>query len=166
MRQYHQLQAFNRLSTDFGILTILTDDDNDLGSTGLCRQFIHQRLGAKISVGAKDFKGPLLVLQGTDDGVSLEFLTSQVVEKTCKKYPKKNIQYVKAQGVGHVLVMYATRQIWMEWPDSCFSGKGCKNDKGKCSTNTIGGTAPRPLDSYQGDLNYFLGYSLDPYQVA
>lgn len=119
-----------------------------------------------INVGGKDFKGPLLVIQGDADFVTPEPLTTKAVQETCKKYPKKRLEYVKAQSIGHIPVMYASRHVWLEWLDECFSGKGCKDDKGKCTTSTIGDKAPRPLDSYTGDLNYFLSPALEGYQVA
>ena len=70
---------------------------------------------------------------------------------------------MRAKGVGHVPVMYATRQIWLDWLDDRFSGV---TQPPFCSSEDIGGNAPRPLTEYQGDLNYFLEYSLSSYQVA
>ncbi|KAL2208474.1 putative secretory lipase [Sarocladium strictum] len=116
--------------------------------------------------GGKDFKGPLLVIQGDSDIFTPEPLTTKAVQETCKKYPKKKLEYVKAQSVSHIPAMYASRQIWLEWLDNCFYGNGCKSDKGKCTTSTIGDKAPRPLNSYTGDLNYFLSPALEGYQVA
>lgn len=119
-----------------------------------------------INLGGKDFKGPLLVIQGESDPVTPEPLTTRAVKETCKAYPKKKLDYVTARGIGHVPVMYASRQVWLDWLDECFSGKGCKDDKGKCSTSIIGDKAPRLLDSYTGELSYFLSPALEGYEIA
>lgn len=119
-----------------------------------------------VNLGGKDFKGPMLVIQGDNDFTTPEPLTTKAVQETCKKFPKKQLEYVKAKSVGHVPAMYASRQIWMDWLENCFNGKGCKSEKGKCSTSELGNDAPRPLNSYTGDLNYFLSPALEAYQVA
>lgn len=116
--------------------------------------------------GGKDFQGPMLVLQGSADNTLPEALTAKYVDKTCDSFPHKDLQYVKVNNVGHVPVMYATQQIWLEWLDKQFANRGRMDKKGQCSRQEIGSTAPRPLDEYQGDINYFLEYSLDSYQVA
>lgn len=118
------------------------------------------------TAGGKDFQGPMLVLQGMADNILPEHLTTKYVNKTCERYPHNELQYVKVKGVSHVPVMFAAQQIWLEWLDRRFSKQGSANNKGKCSQQEIGSNAPRPLSEYQGDLNYFLEYSLDSYQVA
>ena len=113
--------------------------------------------------GGKDFAGPMLVLQGDTDPAIPEELTTKYVNVTCQNYGNRGLHYVRAKGVGHVPVMYATRQIWLDWLDDRFSGV---TQPPFCSSEDIGGNAPRPLTEYQGDLNYFLEYSLSSYQVA
>lgn len=120
----------------------------------------------QINLGGKDFKGPMLVVEGFNDAIVPEPLTTRVVQETCKKVPKKSLEYVRAKGVGHVPLMYASRQVWLGWLDDCFFGKGCKSEKGKCEFSTIGENTPRPLDTYTGDLSYFLSPALEAYQVA
>lgn len=126
--------------------------------------------------GGKDFAGPMLVLHGTADRNIPEALTAKYVNETCAAFPRREIRYVKARAVGHVPALYATQQIWLDWLDERFSrgschgtptdGEHCRERRGGCSVQEIGGDAPQPLDHYQGDLNYFLEYSLDDYQVA
>ncbi|KAJ6445059.1 secretory lipase [Purpureocillium lavendulum] len=113
--------------------------------------------------GGKDFAGPMLVLQGDADPAIPEAVTTQYVNLTCQSYAYRGLQYVKAKGVGHVPAMYATRQIWLDWLDARFAGVGSLP---ACTSEEIGGDAPRPLGQYQGDLNYFLEYSLSPYGAA
>ncbi|POR38097.1 Secretory lipase [Tolypocladium paradoxum] len=126
--------------------------------------------------GGRDFAGPMLVLQGTADQNIPEPLTTEYVNKTCAAFPHREIRYVKASAVGHVPVLYATQQIWMDWLDERFaagSGHGKHKDpnardghRGACTVHEIGGDAPQPLEHYQGDLKYVLEFSLDTYQVA
>lgn len=127
----------------------------------------YSKLWADLTVaGGKDFQGPMLVLQGTADHILPETLTAKYVNKTCEKYPQNELQYVKVNSAGHVSVVYATQQIWLEWLDQRFSKRGPFHRKGTCSQLEVGSTAPRPLEEYQGEPNYFLEYSLDSYQVA
>jgi pimeloyl-ACP methyl ester carboxylesterase len=72
------------------------------------------------TVGGKDYQGPLLVIQGTADPTIPPALTTSFVNQTCQKYPQKELLYVKAKGIGHVPVMYATQQIWLSWLDERF----------------------------------------------
>lgn len=117
------------------------------------------------SVGGKKIQGPLLILHGTDDPNIPEQMVSVAVKRTCEKCPKEHIEYVRANAVGHVPIMYATQQIWLDWLEARFREKSASRSK-MCTIRTIGSKAPRPLDQYQGDLNYFLEAALDGYQVA
>ena len=115
--------------------------------------------------GGKDFAGPMLVIQGTNDLNVPEPFTTQAVKSTCDKYAHRGLTYVKATGVGHVPIMYALRQTWQNWLDERFSNGQVNGEKGCCETKTLGATL-RPSDEYQGDLNYFLEYAVDDYEVA
>jgi pimeloyl-ACP methyl ester carboxylesterase len=135
-----------------------------------------QSFGELTIPGGKDFAEPLLIVQGLADQTVPASVTTEVVEKTCAKFPHKEIQYIKAEGVDHVPVMYATQQIWLKWLDERFTsttnkrcdGGDCEGGatEGKCCSQTIGSTAPRPVKDYSGNLNYFLEYALDAYETA
>ncbi|KAF7563286.1 hypothetical protein G7046_g842 [Stylonectria norvegica] len=131
---------------------------------------------AKLTVaGGKDFRGPMLVIQGTADSVVSPDLTSEYVKRTCKSYASNGLHYLTVKGVDHVPVLYATQQRWLSWLDDRFERVHRKhrrsegqygNPPAKCTFETIGAKTPRPLDQYAGDLNYFLEYALDAYSVA
>ncbi|KYK59049.1 hypothetical protein DCS_00176 [Drechmeria coniospora] len=92
------------------------------------------------------------------------------------------IRYVKAKGVDHMPILFATQQIWLDWLDERFAsagdgderidkgkGKGKGEDaeaEGRYAVHEVGDDTPQPLDHYQRNLNYFLEYSLDDYQLA
>ncbi|KAI9158167.1 secretory lipase [Paramyrothecium foliicola] len=117
------------------------------------------------SAGRKEYEGPLLVLQGTRDNVTPDVAVSLAVNRTCEEQPGQHLEYVIANGVDHVPIMYATQQIWLDWLDARFAAKNTSCSR-KCSFRTIGSNAPRPVDQYQGDINYFLGIAMDAYQRA
>jgi pimeloyl-ACP methyl ester carboxylesterase len=114
--------------------------------------------------GNKDFQGPLLVLQGTDDNATPDIVTTEFVNLTCANFPDRQLDYVIAEEVDHVPIMYATQQQWLAWLDKRFDKRS--EEVGGCTVTHMGGTAPRPLTQYQGDLNYFLEYAVDGYTVA
>lgn len=91
------------------------------------------------AVGGKDFAGPLLVLQGDKDEATLEPLTTKYVNLTCERFPESELEYVVAEGVGHIPTMYATQQLWLEWLDERFGHGGGGKGGGGCSRRTIGG---------------------------
>lgn len=140
--------------------TVLTRDD-----------FVESYYAASWSnmtvAGGKDFKGPLLVIQGTDDAAIPENLTATFVDKTCEHFANRGLHYLTAEGIGHVPIMYATQQLWLDWLDERFKGSLHSSDEpGQCSFQHIGGTAPRPLDQYAGDMTYFIEYALDSYLIS
>ncbi|KAI9903764.1 hypothetical protein N3K66_000293 [Trichothecium roseum] len=122
------------------------------------------------AVGGKDFAGPLLVLQGSEDEATLEPLTTKYVNLTCERFPESELTYVVAEGVGHIPTMYATQQLWLEWLDERFragsrGGDGEGRGKGGCSRRTIGGETPVPGGQYQAESNWYMSFAVDAYQV-
>ncbi|KFA63653.1 hypothetical protein S40285_03183 [Stachybotrys chlorohalonatus IBT 40285] len=131
--------------------------------------------------GGKDFQGPLLVLHGTADGSIPESFTSDAVEATCKRYPRNQLHYVRAQNVGHTSILYATQQLWMDWLDDRFglghsSAEARSEDSShassqtaarkRCTVSAVGTDTPRPLSQYQSELSYYLMLSQDIYTIA
>jgi pimeloyl-ACP methyl ester carboxylesterase len=114
--------------------------------------------------GGKEIAGPLLVLQGLVDTTVPEVLTTAAVEATRTAYPNASIEYLRFDGVDHVPVMYASQRIWLDWIADRFSGKPARSGYTNAtyqSANTV-----MPVESYQGNLNYFLEYATAPYAVA
>lgn len=125
-----------------------------------------------VTVGGKDFAGPMLVLQGISDTLTTEPVAAALVNKTCAASPGRGLHYVKVAGSGHTSVLFAARQIWLDWLDERFfnrkslSGKTYHSGKGKCTSETVGTNSPRPLGQYQESTNFYLQIALDPYQAA
>lgn len=82
------------------------------------------------NAGRKPFKGPLLVLQGTEDVYVSYDVTTATVQDTCAAVPGSDLEYVVGNGTGHVPTLDATRQIWLGWIQDRFEAvpltqKGC-----------------------------------------
>ncbi|KAK0702389.1 Alpha/Beta hydrolase protein [Lasiosphaeris hirsuta] len=75
------------------------------------------------NAGHKDFKGPLLVLQGTEDSYVPYSITTKTVEDSWRRHPDHDLEYVVSQGVGHVPDLRATKSIWLRWIDDRLAGK-------------------------------------------
>lgn len=114
--------------------------------------------------GGKNISGPLLILQGTADTSAPKAVTDVYVNATCQQYPDVELEYATFEDVGHIPVMYAGQQLWLERVESLFARKK-RRSKG-CIRKMYGATSPTPLADYSGDLNYFLEYATSPYEVA
>jgi pimeloyl-ACP methyl ester carboxylesterase len=114
--------------------------------------------------GGRNISGPLLILQGSADTTVPKSVTDIYVNTTCQQYPDVDLEYATFEEVGHVPVMYASLQLWLERVEKLFtrthaSSKGCRRI-------IYGSSSPRPLTDYSGDLNYFLEYVTNTYEVA
>lgn len=103
------------------------------------------------NVGRKPFKGPLLVLQGTQDGYIPYDVTSATVEDTCDANPQGNLEYFVVNGTGHVPTLDATRQVWLKWIEDRFEGRAL--EKSGCARTDL--TSFLSLDRYQSVGNSF-----------
>lgn len=119
-----------------------------------------------VSVGGKDFQGPLLLLQGTADGIIPETLVTTVVNETCERFPHRGLHYVRAESISHVPILYAAQQLWLDWLSERFRGSPSGDETGHCSSQHMGRTAPRPLEQYTSDIGYFMQYALEAYSLA
>ncbi|KAK3314487.1 Alpha/Beta hydrolase protein [Apodospora peruviana] len=118
-----QLQLAREIEGGIGVLTQLMMTGNntvrqDYNKTWYADAFA--RLG---DAGRKDFKGPLLVLQGDQDPLVWYNVTMKTVEETCKRFPHRDLEVVVAKGVGHTPVLDATRPLWLRWIEDRFDGK-------------------------------------------
>lgn len=122
----------------------------------------------RITIGHGPFAGSLMVVQSTGDGTIPEKLVAENIKDTCKKLPKSDLTYVKALQVGHVSTLYTIRQTWLKWLDDKFSeARGRKHGKKtKCEFRTLGDKAPRPLEDYTGEINWYFQWARDMYTVA
>ncbi|EHY58275.1 hypothetical protein HRR83_004866 [Exophiala dermatitidis] len=113
------------------------------------------------SNGGQAFAGPMLVLQGTNDtSVFVDSVTS-AVNATCNAYRAGQLEYVTFEGVGHVSVLYAGQQIWLDWIADRFGGvdapRGCKR---------VHYQPQFAVEVYQKEAALFLEYPLYGYETA
>lgn len=73
--------------------------------------------------GAKQFKGPMLVLQGDSDVYVPLNVTEKVVAETLKKSPDGDLELYVARGVGHTPILHATKLYWLKWIDDRIDGR-------------------------------------------
>jgi hypothetical protein len=107
------------------------------------------------SNGERPFAGPMLVIQGDEDGNAIEKVTTAAVKKTCKIFPQSKLQYSMYEGVTHSPIMFAAHNQWINWISDRFDGveldEGCKEEvvrAGRGAENTL------------KDQNWFIEYSL------
>lgn len=78
------------------------------------------RLG---DAGRRDFKGPMLVVQGDVDTYVPYEVTHETVEATWELFPDNDLELLVAHGVSHVPVLFATSHLWLQWIEDRLSGK-------------------------------------------
>ncbi|KAH6889356.1 putative secretory lipase [Thelonectria olida] len=153
------LQLITELFTSNPTISLVKDS---FVNTVVAQQF------ADLTVsGGKNFKGPMLVIQGTADTTVIPAVTTDYVSKTCRRYSSNGLRYVQVEDAGHFPVLYAAQQTWMEWIDERFDRGSSLTWFGRCSSETIGTSTPRPLSNYNNrGVNYFLQIVTAAYQVA
>jgi hypothetical protein len=56
-------------------------------------------------------------------------ITAGTVAGTCAEFPDNELEFLVANGTGHVPVLSATKHIWLRWIEDRFEGvapqKGC-----------------------------------------
>ncbi|RYP38428.1 hypothetical protein DL768_010778 [Monosporascus sp. mg162] len=75
------------------------------------------------NAGRKPFRGPLLVVQGTEDVYIPYDITSATVRDTCEVNPENDLEYLVINGTQHTPTLHATRQTWLQWIQDRFEGK-------------------------------------------
>ncbi|KFH46560.1 hypothetical protein ACRE_025970 [Hapsidospora chrysogenum ATCC 11550] len=116
------------------------------------------------SSGRKAFKGPMLVLQGTDDLYVRYETTDSTVRDTCDSFPGAELEFLVLPGVAHVPALPATQPLWLRWIADRFEGRpvardGCHRRKLKSFL---------PIEQYQVHGNSFPQWAGSPeysYQV-
>lgn len=120
---------------------------------------------ALANAGRKAFRGPLLVLQGTEDVYIHYENTTTTVRDTCAAEPGEDLEYVVVNGTGHVPTLDATRQIWLGWIQDRFESVPLAK-KGCVRTDL---TSWLPLEQYKTSGNSFplwAGAAEYSYQVS
>lgn len=107
--------------------------------------------GRLANAGRKTFRGPLLVVQGTQDVYVPYEVTSATVQDTCAAIPGSDLEYLVVNGTGHVPTLDATRPIWLKWIEDRFEGRAL--EKSGCVRTDL--TSFLSLDRYQSVGNSF-----------
>ncbi|GAB7358744.1 hypothetical protein MBLNU230_g3973t1 [Neophaeotheca triangularis] len=107
------------------------------------------------SNGGKPVAGPMLVIQGTEDGNAILNVTTDGVRRTCEAYPESELEYVVFEGLGHVPVLYGGQHVWLDWVADRFRGVAA----GKCcSKETV--SPPRGVENIVPGRNWFISYNV------
>lgn len=104
--------------------------------------------------GGKPFAGPMLVIQGDEDGNANVNATAASVQQTCQMYPKNKLHYIQYSGISHVPVLYSGWHVWQEWIADRFRGVGLPEG---CVVNMA---SPARGQSNGAGQNWFLEYDL------
>lgn len=98
------------------------------------------------TVGDKQFAGPLLVIQGSEDVFIAAKTTNETVTNTANLYPNGSLSYMHVDKFGHTPIISGVRSLWMTWLDDRFRGK--KQQRGLQRTYVKG---------WLGDDKHFFG---------
>lgn len=93
----------------------------------------------RVAVSGKNFVGPLLLIVGTDDVVSVESINT-AVDRSCKADPDQALEMVTYSNMEHFPVIDASRQKWMDWIKGKFVNEGYNvtcGGKGVCGKKSV-----------------------------
>ena len=148
-------QISGGLATAFAFFTTEGDGEG-IARAGVNATWEAVAYGRLANAGRKEVKGPLLVIQGTEDAFVPYAVTTATMEDTCTLFPGNGIRYVVSNGTGHVPTLDASRMLWMGWIEERFEGKSV--DAGKC-----GGRSELesflPIERYQATGNSFVQWA-------
>ncbi|KAI4191159.1 MAG: hypothetical protein L6R41_000296 [Letrouitia leprolyta] len=113
-----------------------------------------------VGTGGMKIAGPMLVLQGTNDTNVPAPITTKYVNLTCTLFPESAIEYAVYEGATHVPAMYASQRKWLGWIEDRFAGKASKGCR------TVERTSVLPQINYQAEVNWFLEYATQSFEVA
>lgn len=114
--------------------------------------------GAVANAGRKEFKGPLLVIQGTNDVYVPFEVTEGTVDATCEMGLEGTLEFMTLPEVGHVPALDATRPLWLKWIEDKFNGK--EEEAHGCKKTTL--ESFLPIESYQAVGNSFTLWANKP----
>ncbi|OTA31897.1 hypothetical protein BTJ68_09225 [Hortaea werneckii EXF-2000] len=107
------------------------------------------------SNGEDEVQGPMLVIQGMEDGNAIVNVTTQGVQETCERFPDTRLQYVIFEGLGHVPVLYGGQHIWLDWIAERFRRVSVER---RCGMETV---APvRGVENIVPNQNWFISYNV------
>jgi acetyl esterase/lipase len=114
----------------------------------------------KTQNGEKPVAGPLLIIHGQGDELLSAAKLTSAVEKTAKMYAEASIRYIQFEGALHNGTLPASQRVWMDWIADRF--KGVYQQMGLvCEVRKMA----RDVDSYQGNLNWWLKHATAYYET-
>lgn len=88
-------------------------------------------------------------------------VTSAAVEQTGARFTESHVDYVLLPGISHVVMVYASQRLWLDWIAARFAGatvgKECRRSVAKVT---------QPLTSYQKEVNWIIQPATKPYELA
>lgn len=94
------------------------------------------------NAGRKPFRGPMLVVQGTEDVYVPYDVTNATVAATCTAYPDSELEFLVVNGTGHVPTLDATRPIWLDWVQDRLEGKPAATEGEGCKRTELNSFLP------------------------
>ncbi|KAK7909050.1 secretory lipase [Apiospora marii] len=94
------------------------------------------------NAGRRPFRGPMLVVQGTEDVYVPYNVTDATVAATCAAYPDSGLEFLVVNGTGHVPTLDATRRIWLDWIQDRLEGRPAATDGTGCKRTELGSFLP------------------------
>ncbi|KAK1750333.1 Alpha/Beta hydrolase protein [Echria macrotheca] len=108
-------QLAREVKGSIGVIGQLLQTRNDTYRTDYNSSWYASAFSRLGDAGRKNIKGPLLVVQGTDDHVVPYNVTSKTVDDTWKKYPDCDLEFLVISGAGHVPSLDASKHVWLDW---------------------------------------------------
>lgn len=140
---------------------LLSDQTDALFQPGWYENYYIQSYWGLSSAGGKEVAGPMLVIQGTADQAVPEPVTTMTKNETCAAYPDSNLEYMVVNGTTHVPTLYATQKKWLAWIKARFDGTPVD---GGCRTTVM--QPWLPIEQYQAEVNWFMDWAIDTYELA
>ncbi|KAI0847620.1 putative secretory lipase [Daldinia vernicosa] len=134
-----------------GVSTQLFLSGDKIIQDGYDKTWYVDAYGKLANAGRKAFKGPLLVIHGTEDYYIPENVTAATVRATCEAFPDGDLEYLVVNGTWHVPTLDATRQTWLKWIEDRFEGRAL--EKAGCVKSSL--ESFLPLERYQATGNSF-----------
>ncbi|RAL16170.1 putative secretory lipase [Aspergillus homomorphus CBS 101889] len=113
--------------------------------------------------GRLPFRGPILLVQGTEDSTVQYNITKITVEETCKRYPGDLELLAVAQG-GHFSVLNAAKHTYLQWIEDRFEHRPLAN-RGCIETKLDSLLPPENYQPFPNSFPMWAGESQWAYEV-
>ena len=118
----------------------------------------YQELAAN---GGREFKGPLLVIQGADDPVVSTQSVTDGVNETLQLFPSAQIEYHILPRVTYASAMYAGQQLYIDWIAARYKGEPAEPGYRSHVAQPI-----RLSGAQQKEANWIIQEQTEPWQAA